>query len=125
MNTGLPGYCNKGILVPRVLCHSLTEVTEVPGEGMRILQNLQKFRVLVRKCYKTHESFGHCGTGVQNPQKFRAGTKHAVPVPRVFVALAYTTYRKSGYGYESRTELTEVPGTGMNVLQNSQKCFAG
>ena len=42
--------------------------------------------------------------------------KNAVLVPRVFVALAYRTYRSSGYpyGYESRTELTQVPGTGMN-----------
>ena len=53
--------------------------------------------------------------------------KNAVPVPRVFmaprvfVAQAYSTYRNSGYGYECRTELTEVPGTGMNVLQNLQK----
>ena len=31
-----------------------------------------------------------------------------VPVPRVFVALAYITYRSSGYGYECPTEITEV-----------------
>ena len=42
MNTGLSGYYNKGIPVPRVLCHGLTEVTEVPGKGIGILQNLQK-----------------------------------------------------------------------------------
>ena len=41
MNTGLPGYCNKGIPVPRVLRHSLTVVTEVPSKGMGILQNLE------------------------------------------------------------------------------------
>ena len=33
---GLPGYCNKGMPVLRVLCHSLTEVTEVPGKGLGI-----------------------------------------------------------------------------------------
>ena len=32
-----PGYCGTG----------LTELTEVPGTGMKILQNLQKFRVRV------------------------------------------------------------------------------
>ena len=26
-----PGYCEKGILVPRVLCHGRTELTQVPG----------------------------------------------------------------------------------------------
>ena len=38
---------------------------------------------------------------------------------------AYRAYRSSGYGYESCTELTEVPGTGMNVLENLQKFFVG
>ena len=96
MNTGLPGYCNKGIPVPRVLCDSLTEVTEVTGKSMGILQNLQKFRVRVRK-YRTHRSSGYCGTGVQNSQKFRAGKKVLYPYP--------------GYLWHERTELTEVPGT--------------
>ena len=107
MTTGFPGYCDKGMHIPRVLCHSLTEVTEVPGKGMGILQNLQKFRVRVRKCYRTHRSSGYCGTGAQNSQKFRAGTKNAVPV--------------SGYCVTGRTELTEVPGTGLKVVQNLQK----
>ena len=40
MNTGLPGYCNKGIPVLRVLCHSLTEVTEVSGQGYGDLTEL-------------------------------------------------------------------------------------
>ena len=100
----LPGYCNKGIPVPQVLCHSLTEVTEVPGKGMGILQNLQKFRVR--------------GTEVsQNSQKFRVlwherteltevpgRYKNALyPYPGYFVALAYRTYGSSGYGYECPT----------------------
>ena len=37
---------------------------------------------------------------------------------------AYRAYRRSGYGYEC-TEVTEVPGTGMNALQNLQKFFVG
>ena len=36
------------------------------------------------------------------------------------VAGAYRTYTGFGCGYESRTELTEAPGTGINVVQNSQ-----
>ena len=61
MDTALPGYCNKGIPVPRVLCHSLTEVAEVPskrghgdltelseipGTGTEVLQNFRKFKDL-------------------------------------------------------------------------------
>ena len=77
---------------------------------MGILQNFQKFRVRVWKCYRTHRSSRYCGTGVNNSQKFRAGAKHAVPVPRGVWNGSYITYRSSGYGYESLTELPEVPG---------------
>ena len=56
----------------------------------------------------------YCGTGVQNPHKFRAGTKHVVPVPWVLWPRAYRTSRSSGNRYECRTELPQVPGTGMN-----------
>ena len=31
------------------------------------------------------------------------------------------SYRSSGYGYECRTELTEVVCTGIDVVQTSQK----
>ena len=74
---------------------------------MGVLLNFHKSRVRVSKCFRTSRSSGYCDTGVQNSQKFRAGTKAAVPVPRVL-------WRRS-------TELTELPATGMNVLQNSQK----
>ena len=113
------GHCNKGILVPRVLCHSLTEITEVPGKGLGILQNSHKFRVrygsdieltevpgIVARAYRTHLSY-----------------RNDIPVPRVFVALAYRTSRSSWYGYERRTEPPELPRTGINVLQNFQKCL--
>ena len=83
-------------------CASLAELTEVPGKGMRFLQNFHNFRVRVRKCYRTHRSSGCCGTSVQNSQ-FRAGIKMLYPYP--------------GYCGHGRTEITEVPGTGMNVLQ--------
>ena len=42
----------------------------------------------------------YCGTGVQNSQKFQAGTKSALPVPRVLWHGTYRAYRSSGYGYE-------------------------
>ena len=53
-------------------------------------------------------SSGYFGAVVQNSQKFRAGTKKKL--------YPYPWYCGTG-----RTQLTEVSGTGMNVLQNSQK----
>ena len=91
-----PGYCD-----------SLTEVTEVPGKGMGTLKNLQKFRVRVRKCYRTHRISGYCGTGVQSSPKFRAGIKMVYPYP--------------GYLWHEPAELTEVPGAGIYVVRNLQK----
>ena len=47
--------------------------------------------------------------GVQNSQKFRAGTKGAVPVPRVLWRGVYIYYRRNfGYGYGCLTELAVV-----------------
>ena len=43
------------------------------------------------------------GTGVQNSSKFRAGIKMLYPYP--------------GYLWHERTTLTEVPGTGISVVQ--------
>ena len=65
---------------------------------MKVLQNFQKFRVLWHGRRQLTEVPGRY--------------ENAVSVPRVFVALAYRTYRSSGYGYQCPTELTEVPGTG-------------
>ena len=39
-----PGYFETSIPVPRVLCHGRTELTEIPGTGVNVLQNLQNFR---------------------------------------------------------------------------------
>ena len=78
---------------------SRTELSEVSGTGMKVLQNFQKFRVMwhgrteltevpgghkmcctrtpgivawgVQNLDRTHRSSGHYGTGVQNIQKFR------------------------------------------------------
>ena len=79
---------------------SVIELTEVPGR--------YKNAVPVAR--------GICGTSVQSLQKFRV---------QVFFVVSYRTYTSSRYGYECPTELTEVPGTGMSVLQNLQKFFVG
>ena len=76
--------------------------------GMGVLQNVHKFRIRVRTCDWTSRSSGYCGAGVHNSQKFRAGTKGAVPVPRVLWHGVYRTHSSSGYGYECPTELTQV-----------------
>ena len=81
---------------------------KVSGTGMDLLQNFQKFRVLWHRY------------SLQNSRKFRAGTKHAVPVPRVLWHRSYKTHRSSRNGCESLNELPQVPGTGMKVLQNFQ-----
>ena len=77
-------------------------------------QSSQKFRVRVWTSYGTHTSSGYCGTGVQNSQKVRAGTKkNVVPVSRVlWREHPVLTYRSSGYGY-------------MNIVDNSHKFFVG
>ena len=88
---------------------------------MGILQNLQKFQVryksdtepkkamdIVARAYRTHMSF-----------------KNDIPVPRVYVALAYRTSKSSVCRYEFRTELPEGPGWGMHVLENLQKFLVG
>ena len=132
-DTELPGYCNKRIPVPRVLCHNLpkvtevpggyktclpgycdmgrTELTEIPGTGTKVLQQFQKFRILWhRRTELTEVPRGYKTCCTRTPD---------------IVAQAYRTSTGSGYGYECRTELTEVPGTGMNVLQNLQKFCVG
>ena len=58
-----PGYCGT----------DRTELTEVPGTGMKVLQDFQKFWARVRKSHRASTSSGYCDTGVQNLQKFRAG----------------------------------------------------
>ena len=73
---------------------SLTELPEVPGRGVKVLQNFQNFRVLWHRRTELPKVPGRY--------------KHVVPVPRVFVAPAYGTSRSSGYGYKCPTEVTEV-----------------
>ena len=96
-----PGYCREGRI----------ELPEVPGTGMNVVQNFQKFRVRVWKSYKTSRTSGYRGTGVHNSQKFRAGINMLYPYP--------------GSLWHWGTEVPEVPGTGMSVLQKLQKFFLG
>ena len=70
---------------------------------------------------------------LQNSHRFRVlwhGRTELTQVPGGYkkcctrtpgIVAQYRTHRSSGYGYECPTELTEVPGTGMKVLQNFQK----
>ena len=65
------GYCFKRIAVPGVLCHSLTELTEVPGKGLGSyiisrtsgygygsLTELSEFPGIVARAHRTHRSSG-------------------------------------------------------------------
>ena len=102
----IPGSYGYGIL---------TELTEVPGTGMKALQNPQKFRVGTRMLYPCPYPY---------PDILQGHTRTPGIVTR-----AYRTYRNSGYGHERLTELTQVPvraipgkypGNGsMRTLQNT------
>ena len=79
---------------------------------MPVLQKSHKFRVRVWGFYRPYTSSGHWhGSVTEFTEVLRVATR------------AYRTHRSSGYGYERRAELTEVPGTGMNVLQGLKKFF--
>ena len=110
-----PGYCAIQVL-------QKSQKVQVSA-GMGILQNLQKFRVRYGSVTELAEVPGNVTRAYRS---HKISYKNDIPrYPRVFVALAYRTSRCSWYGYECRTELPEVPGTGMNVLQNLQKFFVG
>ena len=107
---------------------------------MGVLQNFQKFRVRVWKCYRTSRSSGYSGTDIQNWASYRTsrsfgyGYRRATELPEVPGIVAQTCrtlgvsgrvqsmlYAYPGYCGTGRTELAEVPSTGMKVLQNTQK----
>ena len=71
----------------------------IPDKGTGgVSQNFQKFRVRLWKCYRTHRSSGYCGTGLQNSQKFRAGTKHTccTRTPGVVARVAHDSQKVRG-----------------------------
>ena len=91
-----PGYCGTG----------RTELIEVSGTGMNVLHNPQTFRVYM-KVLQNLQKFRVLWHGRTELTEVPGRYKNAVPVPRVL--------------WHWCTELTEVPGTGMNVVQNLQK----
>ena len=123
---------------------SVTELTEVPGIVARayithrfsgqVQKNVVPVpRVLWHGAYRTHRS----SSGYERQQTHRSSRygyeslTELTEVPGI-VARAYRTHNKfragintlypyPGYCGHGRTELTEVPGTGMNVVQNLQK----
>ena len=109
--TEVPDIVARAYITHRSSRRVQTCCTRTPGIVKRVVQNSQKFRVRVwkyyrtsrsrarvRKCYRSSRSFGYCGTGIQNLTEVPGRYENAVPVPRVFVALTYRTYRSSGYG---------------------------
>ena len=68
---------------------------------MGVLQNLQKFRVRYGSDTELTEVPGIVAMAYRTHIRY----ENDIPVPLVFVALACT-------------ELPELPGTGMNVIQN-------
>ena len=68
-HTEVPGTCIEVLQdSQKFRVRVLTELTEGPGTGMQVLHNSQYFRVGIRMLCSYP---GHCGTGVQNLQKFR------------------------------------------------------
>ena len=57
--TEVPGRYKNAVPVPLVLWHGRTDLTEVPGTGMNVVQNSQKFFVRVWMLYRTHRSSGY------------------------------------------------------------------
>ena len=72
-----PGYCGTG----------RTELTEVPGTGIIVIQNSQKFRVRILLSYRTHGSAGYWYSSLIKLSE----------APGI-VARACRTYRSSGKG---------------------------
>ena len=105
-----------------VLCLTYNAQTDLFVEKNKVMFcRVCGFWARVWESYRTSRCFG-CGYG---------SVTELTEVPGI-VARAYITHRSTGwvlkmlYPYPryydtGRTELTEVPGTGMNGLQNSQK----
>ena len=97
--------CSVGFVDVGFAYGSLAEPTEVPGTSMGASQHSQKFEVLWR---------------TELTEVPSTAWKSCTRTPGI-VAWSYRSHRRPRYGYERHTELTEVPGTGTEVLQNSQK----
>ena len=93
----------QGLCIPGTGMEVLEELTEVPRTrtGMEVLQNSQKYRVDTRMLYPYPYPYPY---PYQHPGIF---TRTYIPVSRVLC--------------HWRTQLSEGPGTDMNVVQNLQK----
>ena len=87
------------------------------------------FSVPVWMSYRTYRSVRYrywcrteltdvSGTGIDVPKlpKCPVPIWKSVPVPAVPVSISYRSYRSVRYRYWRRTELTEVSGTGIDVI---------
>ena len=105
---------------------------------MGVLQDFQKVRVRVLKCYRASRISGYCGTGIKNSQsKFRGKTcctRTRDIVARVLrnsqkfrvrVWGSYRTSRTSGNGYEGLAKHTELPGSVAPAYRTSRSSGHG
>ena len=77
-----------------------------------VSQNLQKFRVLYRICYKSHRNFGYC-TGSPTEAFVKIGyCVKVVQIPEGLCWKCYRTYTRFGYCAERRINVTKSSGTG-------------
>ena len=130
----------------RYLYWGCTELTEVCGTGMKVctgtggtgidVPNLMKCPVPVLMSYRIYRSIQYrywCGTeltevsgsgidDVPDLPKCPVPVRKSVPIRAVPVSMSYRTYRSIRYRCACRTELTEVSGTGTDVVPNLMKC---
>ena len=113
------GRCGVGLSIICGLMHAHACIICIPGTFFKVMFcRVCGFRVRVWESYRTYRSF-------------RYGYESVTELPEVpgIVARAYRTHRSSGrvqnvlylypgYCGTGCTKLTEIPGTGMNVLQN-------
>ena len=105
---------------------------------MGVLQDFQKVRVRVLKCYRASRISAYCGTGIKNSQsKFRGKTcctRTRDIVARVLrnsqkfrvrVWGSYRTSRTSGNGYEGLAKHTELPGSVAPAYRTSRSSGHG
>ena len=123
-----------------------TEITGVSGTGMKVctgtggtgihvVPNLPKCPVPVLMSYRTYRSVRYqywrrtevtevSGTGIDvlpKLSKCPVPVCKSVPLASVPVVMSYRTSRSVRYRYWCRTEVTEVPGTGIDVVPNLPK----
>ena len=115
----VPGTGNTPGMVLYVPYRTQTfSITEVQSAGMEVLRNSQKFRVRVWKSYRTEvQSEGM--EVLQNSQQFRVGTRTLYLYPYPHPGIFTRPYPYPGH-LPTGADLTEVAGTGMNVVHNLQ-----